>query len=237
MEQTPPPDDAPTGPVAREHHITISRSARYLVLGEPSAEVRSVWIALHGYGQLAARFARHCAPLAAPHRLVVVPEALSRFYVEPASGGSHARARVGATWMTREDRLAEISDYVAYLDRVHARVVEELGGTPTLHLLGFSQGAATAARWTAFGETRPDSLILWGGLVPDDLGPATLGESLGSTRVTFVVGDADALRSEELVQAQLTRLRDAGLEPRVVTHPGGHHLDGDVLRALAAELP
>jgi hypothetical protein len=90
---------------AREHHLTVSRSARYVVLGEPAPEVRSLWVVLHGYGQLAARFARHCAPLGGAGRLVVVPEALSRFYVEAAAGGSHAQARVGATWMTREVSL------------------------------------------------------------------------------------------------------------------------------------
>ena len=86
------------GVAAREHHITVARSARYVVLGEPSPAIDTLWFALHGYAQLARRFARHLAPLAGPSRLVVVPEALSRFYVETAAGGSHAHARVGATW-------------------------------------------------------------------------------------------------------------------------------------------
>lgn len=230
-------DDTPTGPVAREHHLTVSRSARYVVLGEAAPGVGAVWVALHGYGQLAARFARHCRPLAGPGRLVVVPEALSRFYVEPARGGSHAQARVGATWMTREDRLAEISDYVAYLDRVHARVVEELEATPTLHLLGFSQGAATAARWAAFGAPQPSSLTLWGGLLPDDLDLAALRDRLAGAPLTFVVGDADELRSEERIAEARTRLREAGLEARFLSYVGGHHLEPDVLRSLAEGQP
>src|SRR5690606_1787481 len=74
--------DAGRAPAPREHHLTVPRSARYVVLGEPGPHVRTLWVALHGYGQLAARFARRCAPLASEHALVAVPEALSRFYLD-----------------------------------------------------------------------------------------------------------------------------------------------------------
>jgi hypothetical protein len=50
----------------------------------------------------------------------VAPEGLSRFYFE---GGFHGPgSKVGATWMTREDRLAKIEDYVGYLDALHDAV-------------------------------------------------------------------------------------------------------------------
>src|SRR5439155_1591110 len=39
-----------------EHHIGVSRSARYFTLGEKPQGVAEVWFACHGYGQLAARF-------------------------------------------------------------------------------------------------------------------------------------------------------------------------------------
>lgn len=220
---------------AREHHITVARSARYVVLGEPSPAIDTLWVALHGYGQLARRFARHLAPLAGPSRLVVVPEALSRFYVETAAGGSHAHARVGATWMTREDRLAEISDYVAYLDALHARLVEQCGGGPlAVRVLGFSQGAATAARWAAHGAADVGALVLWGGLVPDDLELAQLRDQLAGAAVTLVCGTADAYRTPEQTTAQAESLRARGLDARAVAYEGGHHLDEGTLRALAA---
>jgi len=221
-------------PAAREHHLTVGRSARYVVLGEPSPAVRELWIVLHGYGQLARRFARHCGPLAGSGRLVVVPEALSRFYAEAGAGGSHAQARVGATWMTREDRLAEISDYVAYLDQLHARLVEQCGGEPpALRLLGFSQGAATAARWTAYGAPAVRSLVLWGALLPEDIEVAQLRERLAGAPVTFVCGTGDPYRSPDDVAAQAEALRSQGIWATVSTFAGGHHLDAGVLHALA----
>jgi len=74
----------------QEHRITVSRSARYFTLGRPD---REVWFVLHGYGQLAARFLRHFEPLDDGTRLMVAPEALSRFYL----GEARAERGVGAS--------------------------------------------------------------------------------------------------------------------------------------------
>src|SRR6266550_3439645 len=133
-----------------EHHLSVARTARYYTLGEPGAT--EVWFVCHGYGQLAGRFLRRFEPIADGSRLVVAPEGLNRFYV---GSGEHRDQPVGATWMTREDRLNEIADYVKYLDAVYADV---FGGKPTaarVRALGFSQGAATASRWVA--RARPAS--------------------------------------------------------------------------------
>ena len=57
----------------------------------------------------------------------------------PASKGP-----IGASWMTREAREREISDYVAYLDEVALWIRRELGCELAPTVLGFSQGVATA---------------------------------------------------------------------------------------------
>ena len=137
-----------------ERHLRVLRTARYHVLGDV-AKARSVWIVIHGYGQLARfflnAFEEHC-----DDRLIVAPEGLSRFYTD----ASHQR--VGATWMTREDRDHEIQDHVAYLEALCDLVRKETGDVP-LHTLGFSQGVATVVRWMMHGKTKPRNVILWGG--------------------------------------------------------------------------
>src|SRR5437867_9573715 len=40
----------------QEHHLTVSRTARYFTLGESPRGVEEVWFACHGYAQLAGRF-------------------------------------------------------------------------------------------------------------------------------------------------------------------------------------
>jgi hypothetical protein len=109
----------------REHHLPVSRTARYFTIGEPHASLRELWFVCHGYGQLAGRFVRHFESIDAPHRMIVAPEALSRFYVE-VPGKTHADTHVGASWMTREDRLSDIEDYVEYLDALHAHISASL---------------------------------------------------------------------------------------------------------------
>src|SRR5881409_4124826 len=98
-----------------EHHLSVSRTARYFTLGESSRAVGEVWFACHGYGQLAARFLEKLRVLDDGTRYLVAPEGLSRFYLTERT----TERRVGASWMTREDRLAEIADYVRYLDAVY----------------------------------------------------------------------------------------------------------------------
>src|SRR5437868_5466529 len=170
-----------------EHHIGVSRTARYFTLGESLREVAEVWFACHGYGQLAARFLEKLRVLDDGTRYLVAPEGLSRFYLSE----SPAERRVGASWMTREDRLAEIADYVQYLDAVYQDVFKQLDRSQVaVHALGYSQGAATVARWAALGRAKVDRLTLWGGEFPPDLDltPETVRDRLRAARLSLVYG-------------------------------------------------
>ncbi|MGH7679044.1 MAG: alpha/beta hydrolase, partial [Gemmatimonadaceae bacterium] len=65
-----------------ERHIRVHRTARFYLLGAPAKQATELWVACHGYGQLAGGFAAALEPLADGGRTVVVPEALSRFYLD-----------------------------------------------------------------------------------------------------------------------------------------------------------
>ncbi len=210
------------------------RRARYFLLGTPSPLVRECWVVLHGYGQLAERFVSHFTGVVSPHRLIVAPEALSRFYVD-SDVSAHARSRIGASWMTREDRLAEISDYVGFLDSVWARVAEGLD-VPRVNLgvLGFSQGAATACRWAALGSSPARRLVLWGGAVPEDLPLDRLRDRLSGSPLALVVGDSDRFSTAARLAAQMERLREHRVPTTVTTFAGGHRIDSAVLDQVLA---
>jgi len=212
----------------REHRITVPRTARYYTLGGESG-AREVWVVLHGFGQLAERFLPWFAPAASAERLIVAPEALSRYYTD------HAARRVGATWMTSEDRLAEIADYVRYLDLVVADVLARAGVQPSLRIEihGFSQGAATACRWVAFGEVRPARLVLWGGGLPPDLDLARHGPALERANLALAIGDRDEFISEEAVSEQAARLSVAGIRFDLRRFRGGHVVPGPLLEEMA----
>jgi len=202
----------------REHRLTVPRAARaFLLGGEAAAEA---WVVLHGYGQLASRFLRGFESLATPARLLVAPEGLSRFYLDAGTG------RVGASWMTKEDRAAEMEDYLRYLDKVRTELIPPV----PLTVLGFSQGVATAARWAVATSPSPVRLICWGGLVPEEIA----GSSLRGVRLTLVVGEEEEWAPPAAVEAQAVALRKAGMEVDVIRFDGGHEIRRDIVARLAS---
>jgi predicted esterase len=206
--------------------LTVPRTARCVVVGR-TADATAEWYALHGYGQTAEAFTRDCLPLTGGTRLLVVPEGLSRFYV---SGGT---GPVGASWMTRDARDAEIRDYVSYLDAVHARLSDSVRAR-ACHVLGFSQGAATAFRWVVLGAVRPVRLVLWGGGVPADLSDGQTRGRLTGVEVVLVNGRHDRHVGHASVEADASRLQAMGIPVRVIWFDGGHRMDPGVLGSLAS---
>jgi predicted esterase len=221
------------------HHIKVSRTARYETLGRADGALRELWFVLHGYGQLATSFVEKFKPLDDGTRLIVAPEALNRFYLSGVETAPAAERAVGATWMTREDRLSEIEDYIAYLDAVHARVRNELRGRapePRLVVLGFSQGTATAVRWVSQGKLRPSDLVLWGGFAPPETQWPPRGGSLAAPRLQVVVGTGDRFVSEDRLAQEEARLREGGVPYRLVRYDGGHGINAVTLRDLARSI-
>lgn len=215
-----------------ERHIKVFRTARYFILGTINSDIRQLWLVCHGYRQLARRFLDRFQELDDGSRVIVAPEGLSRFYLE--ENGVRGLDKIGATWMTREDRINEISDYVGYLDEVLENVQEELGGPPeNLIVLGFSQGVHTACRWVIAGDMPVNKLICWGAYPPDDLdrerGPGRLTDS----GLILVRGLSDRRIMEEDHHMQEERLSKMNIPFRTLTHPGGHDLDPDLLQNLA----
>lgn len=146
--------------MASQLHITTSKTARIFTHGKLTEKTKLVWIVAHGYGFLAEYFIKKFEILDENEHFVVVPEALNRFYTTGMSG------RVGASWMTNEDRENEIADYITYLDNVYKTL--NLQTATKIVALGFSQGASTIARWSMKTDFRIDSLVFWGSSIPND---------------------------------------------------------------------
>lgn len=213
-----------------ERHLTVSRTARYQQLGELSASTKRVWFVCHGYGQLAAYFIRHFAFIAEadPHTVIIAPEGLSRFYLNGTSG------RVGASWMTRDDRIHEIHDHINFLNQLAQKVLDECLPNVQVTVLGFSQGTATVGRWLAQAFFRPAHLILWAGGFPEDMEHSAAQQLLQQLPLTVVVGNNDEYVSAERIAQQQALLQQFGGQPRLVTFEGKHELNRAVLQQLAA---
>ena len=238
----------------KERHIRVNRTARYYTLGTDGPHLGEVWLVCHGYRQLARRFLPRFDGLDDGTRLIVAPEALSRFYLHDRMTGDRKEVPVGATWMTREHRESEIADYVAYLDAVlHEATgspvvqsggdlgVASVGATSAesgveiapLTVLGFSQGSHTVCRWVAAGDTAVERIILWGAYLPDDFDLDRGPERLASAELILVRGLADQFISDEAQAAQEKKLDELGIPFETITHAGGHEIDPALLLEIA----
>lgn len=213
-----------------EQHLLTQRTARYYSLGTPSDQVTDLWLVCHGYGQLARYFLRHFAPLDNGHTVIVAPEALSRFYLDGFSG------RVGATWMTKEDRMAEIDDQAAYLNLLLQTQLQQLPENVRVTIVGFSQGGATVSRWLASGVAPVHRLILWAASFPEDIDFTSGKAAFGNLPVAIVYGTEDEFITPASLQKKQQLMSELGIVPQLYTFEGGHTLDADTLVKVNEQL-
>jgi predicted esterase len=212
----------------QEHHLSVTRTARYFTLGSLDTTTRQVWFVLHGYGQLAQFFIRKFEVLNDGQTFIVAPEALSRFYLEGVTG------RVGASWMTREERPQEIADYVAYLNQLYDTVLEgqDLSNLQ-INILGFSQGNATVLRWLNNDWVRCDRLVIWAGFFANGIADVIDPIKLANVPTTLAYGTQD----EYLVQIDLEKygadIQAAIPHLQIVTFEGKHTVDAETLKRIA----
>lgn len=210
----------------QEHHITIPKTARYYVNGELSKQTKRVWIVCHGYAQLAGEFIKEFDSLIEPGVAVVAPEALSRFYTKGFWG------TVGATWMTKEDRLNEIQDYVNYLDSLFLKIRNQVGPETQISVLAFSQGCSTVCRWVTFRSPDYATLFLCSGSIPDDLDFKKFKQAISKNPAHYLMGDADPFIKEKDIEAFQERVKVNELPLQVHIFKGEHVLNLELVKGL-----
>ncbi len=211
-----------------EHYVTVERTARFVTMGS-TAQPSEVWFVCHGYGELAAPFVQGLSVLDDGTRLLVAPEALSRFYVD----GTHQK--VGASWITREDRENEMRDYLKYLDAVKTEVFSRIhGASAHITVLGFSQGAATAARWACRGSVDAARLIIWGESLPPELEDDESLKRLRAIQLTIVGGTRDEFFTQSRRDELRERLDRLGVPFEEKSFEGGHRLDDTTLLEIVS---
>lgn len=205
---------------------------RYFKLGEINAQTKAVWFVLHGYGQLAQYFLPKFKSLAAHNICVIAPEGLSHYYMEDASTRNKTgNTRVGASWMTRENRLTDIENYLTYLNTVFKH---ETSGNNNLDitLLGFSQGAATASRWALSNAIYFRRLILWAGILPTDMDFEKGKQLLKEKDVTIVYGKHDPFLNESRFGEMKTLSDKLEITPDQIVFDGAHEIHEATLLTL-----
>ncbi len=210
-----------------KHYLEIKKTARFFTLGELTDKTLAVWFVLHGYGQLAEFFIKKFECIAGENNFIVAPEALNKFYLKGFSG------RVGATWMTKEERLKEIKDYALYLDKVYFQIINnQKYENIKINLLGFSQGAHTAVRWAIYGKPKINNLILWSGSFPAEPEIENHLPLFNGMNVFILSGSNDEFIDEKSVQIETERLNKLGLKFHSLRFDGGHEIKKETLQQL-----
>ncbi len=207
----------------KENHITFEKSGRFFTYGNPE-KASHLLVALHGYGQLANYFIRKFNVLNPDKYFIVCPEGLHRFYKTGTNG------RVGASWMTKEDRFADIKDYVSFLDELN----DDLTRQHTFEqrtLLGFSQGGATASRWIGYGSCSFDTFLLWAAVFPPDMG-TSVKTKFNTLKNYFVIGSKDEYTSMDQAKTYHNSLNSDGMNFEFVKFEGNHSIDIKLLQNL-----
>lgn len=211
----------------KQHFTKFELKARYFQLGEVTDKTKNLIFVIHGYGQQAKYFLKKFQSLENEKNCVVAPEGLNRFYLEGFSG------RVGATWMTKEDRLTDIENYITYLNQVYHKVV---GNNNTDHInisvIGFSQGSATASRWVTHAEFDVHQLILWAGIFPPDLDYKLAADKFDDMDIKYVYGLKDPFLNESRLEEMHKISSDLRVTPEIITFDGEHNIHEETLLQL-----
>jgi predicted esterase len=168
-------------------HIQVTKTARCATHGALHANTRYIWVVLHGYAQLATDFIEPFESLNPDENFVISVEGFSRFYTKGFSG------RIGATWMTKEDREHDIQDNIQYLDSVSAHFKLADYTSAKIIVLGFSQGVATATRWVVSTKLTIDAFVMYAGEMAAEYQTKPLHSAFTRIKNILVAGDKDPL--------------------------------------------
>ena len=137
---------------------------------------------------------------------------------------------MGASWITKEDKLDDINDNIAYLNSLFESTTKNIDlNSIDIHVLGFSQGGATACRWILNSNIKINSLCLWGADIPIDCLSENNRGKWNQFKTTLIVGKKDEFISEENKKKFAKLLNSYGLKYELIEYDGAHKIIEEVL--------
>lgn len=204
--------------------ISVSKTAKICTLGKLTEQTKLTWMCLHGYGFLAQYFIKHFETINTGSNFIIAPEALNRFYLEGTRG------RVGASWMTKEQRETDIEDILNYLDVVYENLSEK--AKANFVAFGFSQGTPAVFRWLVMRKIKVKAAVAWASDIPVDVLTPEGVAFLNTTKVFVVLGDQDEFVSPERAQQAKDQLEAARLDYELISFEGKHRILEEPLNQL-----
>lgn len=129
--------------------------------------------------------------------------------------------------MTKDNREAEIEDYINYLNQLYKTILKENTTSDLkINVVGFSQGGHTASRWLANGKSKCDNIIIWSSPFPDDLDLKFLPKN---SAIFVLFGDDDKFVSTKQIDAYEQFLISSELDCQFIRFNGKHNIPKEIL--------
>lgn len=209
-----------------EKKVTYRTTNTYETRNTQTSKTKNIWIVLHGIGYLSKYFIRYFDELNADENYIIAPQAPAKYYLK------NEYKYVGASWLTKENRVLETSNVLAYLDAVFE--AEKLSSACNLILFGFSQGVSIATRWVASRKIVCQKVVLYAGGIPKELTPEDFAFlDPKETEVIVLVGDKDPYLTAEVMKAESERIDKLfhGNAKQEIFE-GGHEVKKEIINTL-----
>lgn len=215
--------------MAIEKEISYSATNTYTTLNSLSEKTKNVWLVCHGLGYLSRYFMNYFKTLNPEENYIIAPQAPSKFYLNGQF------IHVGASWLTKENTLAETENVLRYLDAVYQ--AENIPEDKNLIVLGYSQGVSVALRWVAKRNMNCHKIIIHSGGIPKELADDSFDFLSSNTKVYHVYGTKDQYLTEERMAYE--KGRAATLFKNKITtlaFEGTHEVNTAILSTISEEI-
>ena len=206
-----------------EKEISYTSTNTYSTLNQFDEKTEYVWFVCHGMGYLSRYFLRYFKGLNPETNYIIAPQAQSKFYIPPKF------KHVGASWLTRENTVAETKNVLSFFDAVFA--AEPALSSKKLIVLGYSQGVSVAMRYLAKRQLQCEHLILHSGGIPVELKPSDL--DFHKAKTTLIYGNKDKYLTGERA-AEQTRMAKALFKKNldIIEFEGVHEVNVEFIKGL-----
>ena len=206
-----------------EKEISYQTTKTYSTLNKLSSKTKNVWLVCHGIGYLSKYFLKYFKELNADENYIIAPQAPSKYYLN--SEYKH----VGASWLTKENTLAETENVLNYLDAVLE--AEKIPVDKNLIVLGYSQGVSVAMRYVARRTLQCHQLVLLSGGIPKELTAEDF--KFSKAQVTIIYGKSDVYLNEERMASETKKAKELfGDNYNIIAFDGGHEVNVELIHGL-----
>jgi len=209
-----------------EKQVIYQTTNSYETRNKHTSKTKNIWIVLHGIGYLSKYFIRYFDELNTDENYIIAPQAPSKYYLK------NEYKYVGASWLTKENRVMETANVLAYLDAVFA--AEELSSDCNLIVFGFSQGVSIATRWVASRKIICKKMVLYAGGIPKELTSEDFAFlDPNETEVIIFVGNKDPYLTTEVMNAESERIEELFQgNAKQEIFEGGHEVKKEIINTL-----